>query len=161
VQGNYDAARPAIRQISLLKKIPELAFLSSNSAFTSDPINPAWILEGTPSARVNVLAVGSDGSAWTCIWDCSAGKFNWFYSFDETVYILDGSVTLFGGTQQERTLKPGDMYFFPKGSQAHWHVEDHVRKLAFCHTILPDVITVPISFMKKMLRPNARAGLGA
>jgi hypothetical protein len=76
------------------------------------------------------------------------------------VMILEGSVTLFEGTPKERTLQPGDIVFFPKGSQAHWHVEDHVRKLAFCHTILPNFLAKPIALAKKILRPNARTGLG-
>ncbi len=142
-----------------MKETPEVAFFSSSPTLASDPINPTWILEGAPNARVHVLAVGSDGSAWTCTWDCTAGKFNWFYSFDETVYILEGSVTLFGGTPKARTLKPGDMVHFPKGSQAHWHVETYVRKLAFCHNILPDIITKPIALAKKILRPNAKVGM--
>jgi len=149
LEGGYD-----------LKNTPEVAIFSSQPTLTSDPINPDWILEGTPNARVEVLAVGSDESARTVIWDCSAGKFNWFYNFDETVMILEGSVTLFGGTPKERTLTPGDVVFFPKGSQAHWHVADYVRKLAFCHSLLPKIITKPYAMLRTVLRPSGGTAMG-
>src|SRR6476646_5609815 len=58
------------------------------------PIEPSWIIEGSPEARSCVLSTSKCGSAWTMIWSCTEGKFNWYYDVDETIMILDGSIVL-------------------------------------------------------------------
>ena len=65
-----------------------------NAPLKSSPINPAWILEGRPVARNVVLSTSDDTTACTILWDCTAGKFNWHYDFDETVHIVEGSVVV-------------------------------------------------------------------
>ena len=101
------------------------------------PIQPSWVLRGNPIARVQLLSSSADGTASTYYWDCTAGRFNWFYSFDETLHILEGSVTLKFPTGGSRLVVAGDVVFFPAGAQAEWNVEQYIRKLAFCRTPLP------------------------
>jgi uncharacterized protein len=101
------------------------------------PINPAWILEGEPVARNAVLSRSADTTACTIFWDCTAGKFNWHYDFDETVHILEGSVIVSSENSPAKRLEAGDVAFFPVGTKAHWHVETYVRKVAFCRRVLP------------------------
>ncbi len=99
------------------------------------PIQSAWIIEGNPKTRVKVLSDGStDDSAFTVMWDCTAGRFNWFYDVDETVYILEGAVTLTLPSGATRRLTAGSTYFFAHGTRAEWHVDHYVRKVAFCHS---------------------------
>ena len=100
------------------------------------PINADWILEGSPQARNRVVFKSDDGTAWTMIWDCTAGRFNWFYDCDETVHILEGSVSL---TTAAGTVlvEAGNTIFFPAGSWATWHVSSYVRKVAFLRHTLP------------------------
>jgi uncharacterized protein len=107
------------------------------------PIHPSWILEGQPKARIAVLSDGSsDASAFTVMWDCSEGRFNWFYSIDETVYILEGAVTLTLPSGATRQLVAGSSYFFARGTQAEWRVHGYVRKVAFCHEPLSSKVFV-------------------
>jgi uncharacterized protein len=94
------------------------------------PIRAAWILEGTPVARNKVLSASQDGTASTVIWDCTAGRFNWFYSIDETVYVLEGAVRL-KDANGSRLVAAGDSIFFPAGSSAEWTVDTYIRKVAF------------------------------
>jgi uncharacterized protein len=101
------------------------------------PIRSAWILEGNPVARNKFLSKSADGTASTYIWDCTAGRFNWHYDIDETVYILEGSVVLRDAQGAERGLQAGDTVFFPAGSNAEWTVEGYVRKVAFLREPLP------------------------
>jgi uncharacterized protein len=101
------------------------------------PINPAWILEGEPIARNAVLSRSEDTTACTIFWDCTAGKFHWYYDFDETVHILEGSVIVSSENSPPKRLQAGDVAFFPVGTKAHWHVETYVRKVAFCRRVLP------------------------
>ena len=56
----------------------------------ADPINPAWITDGAPVARAAVLTESADGRMRSGIWDCTAGRFEWHFAFDETVQILEG-----------------------------------------------------------------------
>ena len=123
------------------------------------PINPEWILEGQPKTRMAVLSDGSsDASAFTVMWDCSAGRFNWFYSIDETVFILEGDVTLTFPSGATRRLSPGSSYFFARGTQAQWQVDNYVRKVAFCHEPLSaKVFTIKRAFraMKRAIRPGS------
>jgi uncharacterized cupin superfamily protein len=95
------------------------------------PIFRDWILEGNPVARGKALSVSHDKAAFTWIWDCTAGRFNWFYDIDETVYVIEGSVTVRDHHGATRTLVSGDIALFPAGSSAEWTVNEYVRKIAF------------------------------
>ena len=57
---------------------------------TPRPIEPSWIIEGNPVAQSCVLSKSADGLASTMVWECSEGRFNWYYDFEETVLILEG-----------------------------------------------------------------------
>jgi len=108
--------------------------------FIPSPIRTTWILAGEPVARVALLSSSADGTASTYYWDCTAGRFNWYYSFDETLHILEGSVMLKAPSGNSRLVVAGDTIFFPAGSQAEWTVESYIRKLAFCRTPLPSYV---------------------
>jgi uncharacterized protein len=114
----------------------------------ANPIRPEWILEGQPVARTVLLTSSEDGTASTYFWDCTAGRFNWFYGFDETFHILEGGVTLKGPDGNSRQVKAGDTVFFPAGSNAEWTVDKYVRKLAFCRTPLPK----PVILLRSVVR---------
>ena len=101
-----------------------------------DPIPPEWILEGTPTARRRQLVGSSDDLASTHMWDCTAGRFNWYYESDETIYVLEGSVVVRDEAGMSRRLGAGDTFLFPAGSRFHWTVPHHIRKLAFLHAPL-------------------------
>jgi uncharacterized cupin superfamily protein len=108
--------------------------------FGASPIPASWILAGQPVARAALLSSSADGMASTYYWDCTAGRFNWYYTFDETLHILEGSVTLKAPSGSSRLVVAGDIVFFPAGSQAEWTVDKYIRKLAFCRTPLPDYL---------------------
>jgi uncharacterized protein len=114
-----------------------IKFSGSDVNLESAAINPDWILEGNPVARNKFMSSSADGTASTWLWDCTAGKFNWFYDIDETVYLIEGSVSIKEHGCGIRDLKAGDTVFFPAGSSAEWTVQRYVRKVAFLRTPLP------------------------
>jgi hypothetical protein len=129
---------------------PLIAFSSTQAQkLTSSPINKDWILEGQPAAQNTVLSRSADGTACTIMWDCTAGKFRWHYDFDETIHIIEGSVSIDDGAGP-RTVGPGDVVFFPAGTSAVWAVETYVRKLAFCRKILPAPISAAVNMLRSM-----------
>jgi uncharacterized cupin superfamily protein len=127
-----------------------------SAKFVPNPIQAAWILDGSPVARAELLSSSADGTASTYFWDCTAGRFNWFYSFDETFHILEGDVTLKYPSGVSRRVGTGDTVFFPAGSSAEWTVDHYVRKLAFCRTPLPRYLT----FARHLVRGLKRAVRG-
>jgi uncharacterized cupin superfamily protein len=139
-----------------------VVFSRTDVELRTSPINPDWIIEGKPVARNALLSTSDDQTATTLIWDCTKGKFNWYYDFDETVHFLEGSVTIDDGHSPPRTLGPGDVIFFPKGSHAVWTVHDYIRKLAFCRRTLPgplgSMVKVAIA-AKRRLSPPAPGSL--
>jgi uncharacterized protein len=104
---------------------------------TPRPIEPSWILEGNPQATSSILSQSTDGLALTIVWHCTEGKFNWFYDFDETILILEGSIVLESDGMPPTRYSAGDVIFFKDGAHAKWHVEGRVRKLAFCRKTQP------------------------
>jgi uncharacterized protein len=142
-----------------------ITFGTSTANLVSNPIQAGWILEGAPVARIELLSSSADGTASTYFWDCTAGRFNWFYSFDETFHILEGGVTLKGPSGNSRRVVAGDTVFFPTGSSAEWTVEKYVRKLAFCRSPVPGYLTYArgiVRRVKRMVRggsPQSGSGL--
>jgi uncharacterized protein len=119
---------------------------------TPMPIEPSWIIEGNPVAQSCVLAKSADGLASTIVWECSEGKFNWYYDFDETILILEGSIVLENDTMRPTRYGPGDVIFFKDGAHAKWHVEGRVRKLAFCRTTQPLLLSFALRAINKFKR---------
>ena len=116
----------------------------------SAPIEPSWVLEGKPTARNAELSRSPDGTSCTLIWDCAPGKFVWHYNTEETIHILEGVVVLNDGTGVERRLGPGDVVFFPAGAKVHWHVVEHVRKLAFFRRQMPKPVEVVLRSLRRV-----------
>ena len=136
-----------------------ITFGTPTEKFVVNPIQPEWILEGKPIARLTLLSSSADGTASTYFWDCTAGRFNWFYSFDETFHILEGEVSLKGPNGASRRVAVGDTVFFPKGSSAEWTVDKYVRKLAFCRTPVPAYLTYARGIARRLKR-IVRGGAG-
>jgi uncharacterized cupin superfamily protein len=137
-----------------------LKFGAGNVLLNPSPIRPDWILEGNPIARNRVLSSSRDGSASTLIWDCTAGRFNWFYSIDETVYVIEGSVIVKDPSGLIRRVVAGETIFFPAGSEAEWTVEDYIRKIAFCRSPLPRPLVFAkrgFRFLKRIARGRTKA----
>jgi uncharacterized cupin superfamily protein len=104
------------------------------------PIEPSWILEGSPRARGKVLAQSADRKVSSGLWDCSAGRFQWTFGWDEFVYILEGEVTIAQQGGPTLTLKAGDIAHFPLGLKTEWLVPKYVRKVFTVRTPEPFVL---------------------
>lgn len=139
---------------------PIIEFGRAEGEFGPSPIRPAWILEGNPVARIHKLSESADGTATTVIWDCSAGRFNWFYSVDETVYVLEGSVTIKERSGPSRHVAAGDTIFFPAGSCAEWTVDSYIKKLAFLRSPLPPSLATARRLVKRLLAVVRGGGKG-
>jgi uncharacterized cupin superfamily protein len=123
-----------------------------NPELKPSPIVPSWIIEGSPEARSCVLSKSTCGSAWTMIWSCSEGKFNWYYDVDETIMILEGSIVLESEEMLPTRYGAGDVILFREGSHAKWHVEGHVKKIAFFRRANPRVLDFAIRAINKLKR---------
>jgi uncharacterized protein len=135
----------------------ETANLVTN--LTPRPIEPSWVIEGNPVAQCCVLSKSADGLASTMVWQCSEGKFNWYYDFDETILILEGAIVLENDALRPTRYGPGDVIFFKDGAHAKWHVEGHVRKLAFCRKTQPILLGFALRVfakIKRTLMPSGR-----
>jgi uncharacterized cupin superfamily protein len=119
---------------------------------TSSPIDPAWIIEGDPIAQSKILSTSADRLASTIVWQCSEGKFDWYYDCDETILILEGSIVLESETLRPARYGPGDTIFFKYGAHAKWYVDDHVRKIAFCRKTQPVMLGFLVRVISRVRR---------
>ena len=129
-----------------------IKFAQSNVALGPAPISKDWVIEGSPTARIRQIFRSVDGESETFIWDCTAGKFNWYYSVDETVYVIEGSVIVEDEAGVAHELTAGSTMFFPKGSAAKWHVPKYIRKVAFCRTPLTAKMQAARSIYRQLKR---------
>jgi uncharacterized cupin superfamily protein len=106
------------------------------------PIEPSWILEGNPEARSHVLSTST----------CTEGKFNWYYDFDETVMILEGSIVLESENELPKRYGVGDVILFRDGARVKWHVENYVKKIAFFRQTIPFGLVFAVRAINKLKR---------
>lgn len=121
-----------------------------------DPIPAEWILDGEPVARSKLLVGSSDDLASTHMWDCTAGSFNWFYTVDEVIHVVEGSVIVESSAGERRHLQPGDTFLFPAGTRFHWTVPRYIRKIAFLHQPLSRKLRLAKRIYLTLARPFRR-----
>lgn len=114
------------------------------------PITVEHVIEGAPVARSVQLTASDDGLLSTHIWDCTAGRFHWYFGVDEVVHILDGEVRVTDDRGETIVLRTGDVGHFPLHSHSVWEVPEYVRKLAF-HRASPPV-SLPVRAYRKLAR---------
>lgn len=138
--------------------MPLIEVGSFNVDLEPSPIEPSWIIEGNPVARSRVLSTSEDRTAQTIVWHCTEGRFNWYYDIDETIMIMEGSIVLESDGMPPKRYGPGDVIFFRNGAHAKWHVEGHVKKIAFCRKTNPVMIGFLIRVINKLKKMLAPAG---
>jgi uncharacterized protein len=102
------------------------------------PIPAELVTEGNPQARIWVAAQSEDLKVTQGVWDCTAGKFNWDYGWDEFVMVLEGEAIITprdGG--EALTMRAGDLANFPLGLKVEWHVPKYIKKTFVLRTPEP------------------------
>jgi len=113
------------------------ATIGRSAELEDDPIRPEDVLSGDPRARARTWAVSADGTTSHWMWDCSAGSFRWWFGFDETVTIVEGSVRVQVDGEEPVDLAVGDAAYFPAGRWSTWTIDDYVRKQAVLRVPVP------------------------
>ncbi len=101
----------------------------------SSPLRPEQILSGSPKTNALDLGASPDGNLSFNLWDCSAGSFRWWYHSDEIIHVLEGSATITPQGKMPRTVKAGDVVYFPRGLVADWVVDNYIKKLAIHRSV--------------------------
>lgn len=127
---------------------------------TASPIPQEWILEGSPVARKKLLTRSRDGLASSFMWDCTAGRFNWFYDADEVIHVLEGSVLLEDAAGVRQQLQAGDTFLLPADSRFHWTVPSYIRKIAFLYVPLTLDMRITRKLLKGLRAPFRRKSPG-
>ncbi len=127
----------------------DVSISDSDVALHSAPIKPSWHLSGAPVARNNAISKSRDGTAYTMVWDCTAGSFTWSYDCDETFYVIEGNASLTTATGK-RDIGPGSIVFFPAGSEATWQVDAYIRKVAFVRQTVPTAVGVALRLWRRI-----------
>lgn len=152
----------AIRPAPTAPLVPTSAPLDGLQ-LTDAPIEPTWVLEGSPRARSALHSISADGSATTTVWDCTGGTFRWHFGWDETVHILEGEVEVTAEDDSVRWLRAGDVAFFPAGSSAVWHIPVYLRKLAFCRRAFPAPVVAALKLrdgLRDVVKGRRASGSG-
>ncbi|MBJ7359687.1 cupin domain-containing protein [Nocardioides sp.] len=132
-----------------------VSMMHRSADLQDDPIRPEDVLSGDPRARARTWAVSADGTTSHWMWECTAGSFRWWFGFDETVSIVEGSVRVEVDGEEPIVLGVGDAAYFPAGSWSTWTVEEYVRK----HAVLRVPVPRSMAFVSRVLgqRRYARA----
>jgi uncharacterized cupin superfamily protein len=109
------------------------AILSSTLADTqleTGSIPSEWLLSGDPKTRSKLLGKTGDRLAYAMLWECGAVSYKWYYAKDEAYIVLSGEGFVTDAKGVEHRYGPGDVAFFPAGTNSTWRHPDHFRKVA-------------------------------
>lgn len=125
------------------------------------PIARERVLEGSPRSRSKVLVRSRDMSSHILVWECTAGRFNWYYEQDESVTVVWGEAFLVDESGAERRFGPGDVGFFPAGTHCTWRVPGDFRKVALVREPMWRPFGLLVKAWNKCLRAAGRPGSAA
>jgi uncharacterized protein len=110
-------------------------------------IPPQWLLSGDPETRSKLLGKTRDRLAYIILWECGAVSYKWHYNQDESYIVLSGEGFMTDEKGVERRYGPGDLAFFPAGTDSTWRHPDHFRKVA----VLKDPVWPPLALALKAI----------
>ena len=84
---------------------------------------------GDPVAKGKFLWQSDDKRLGNGVWTCEPGSFTWDYTWDETIYFIEGEATITDQDGNSVTYRGGDMFYVPAGTRSTWKVTKSVRKV--------------------------------
>jgi uncharacterized cupin superfamily protein len=105
-----------------------------------------WVLSGNPETRSKLLVRSHDWIANVVVWECGAVSYKWHYNQDEAYLVLSGEGFMTDDKGVEHRFGPGDVAYFPAGTNTTWRHPDHFRKVAF----LKESFSRPVGFTLKV-----------
>src|SRR5271169_5750704 len=111
--------------------MPEMNFSSTLADVKLElgTIPTEWLLSGRPETRSKLLGKSRDRLAYAMLWECGAVSYKWHYDKDEAYIVLSGEGFMTDEKGVEHHYGPGDVAFFPAGTNATWRHPDHFRKV--------------------------------
>ena len=126
----------------------------SGVSMVDTTIDPDWIIEGTPKSRSGWWCGTSDRMANYYVWDCTEGRFRWYFDRDETVFVIEGEVQVSGDGVEPTWLRAGDAALFRAGTWSTWYVPHYVRK----HAVIRRGLPAPLRVLANLARRAKRSG---
>lgn len=111
-----------------------------------------WVLSGNPETRSKILGRSRDLLAHIILWECGAVSYKWHYNQDEAYIVLSGEGFMTDDKGVERRFGPGDVAFFPAGTNATWRHPDHFRKVAVLKESVWRPLGAGLKIWNKLLR---------
>ena len=130
----------AVKGIIMSKSILSVAL--ADVQLEPGSIPQEWLLSGNPETRSKLLVRSHDWIANVVVWECGAVSYKWHYDQDEAYLVLSGEGYMTDEKGVERRFGPGDVAYFPAGTNSTWRHPDHFKKVAF----LKETVTRPIGF---------------
>lgn len=93
------------------------------------PIPVGSVVSGNPEASGKLLWQSDDKRTGNGIWACKVGIYNWDYTWDETIYIIEGEVTITDRHNKSIVCGAGDLFFIPIGTKTTWNITKPIRKV--------------------------------
>ena len=90
-------------------------------------VAPEEELEGCADARGVFTAESDDEGASAGFWSCEPGRYEFYFGYDEFVYLIEGELTVSDG-DKTYSLQAGDTAHFPQGVTSIWHVTKKMTK---------------------------------
>ena len=156
LSNNVSVANDSRAESALLRSI--VMATPANVELAPESIPQDWILSGAPVARGKMLVRSRDWTEAVVVWECTAGKFRWHYSQDETLLVISGEAFLQLEDGSERRFGPGDVGFFHAGTTCTWRVADNIRKVAVVRETMWRPLGMCLKAWKKLLRVVGLAG---
>ena len=101
---------------------------SADASLDPWPIPEDQIISGTPNAMGTIMWQSDDKRLANGIWECDPCSFSWEYTWDETIYLIEGRIRITDETGSTTEVVPGDLIFVPAGTKSTWEITEHVRK---------------------------------
>ena len=116
------------------------------------------IISGTPKAWNKEVSSSRDRMSQIIVWECTAGRFKWYYEKDESVIVISGEAFLIDENGEELRFGPGDVGFFPAGSLCEWRVPGPFRKVAVMREPMSRPLGMAVKAWNRILQMLGLAG---
>tara|TARA_B100000745_G_C19944913_1_gene318799 strand:- start:62 stop:439 length:378 start_codon:yes stop_codon:yes gene_type:complete len=101
------------------------------------PIGEENILSGDPQAYGSILWQSEDKLLCNGVWSCTIGKFNSKYIWNETFYIVEGTISILVDNAHLKEYTAGDLVFIRNGTYTTWTVINPIRKVFYLESGTP------------------------